>query len=56
MREIGQTDLLTREQEVKLAQKIREGDTPARHLMIKANLRLVVKNRLRLFQLRPPSG
>ncbi len=43
MREIGQTDLLTPEQEVKLAQKIREGDTPARHLMIKANLRLVVK-------------
>ncbi len=43
MREIGQIDLLTPEQEVKLAQKIREGDDPARHLMIKANLRLVVK-------------
>ena len=43
MREIGLIDLLTPEQEVKLAEKIREGDDPARHLMIKANLRLVVK-------------
>ena len=43
MRQIGRTDLLTREQEAKLARKIREGDAPARQLMIKANLRLVVK-------------
>ena len=43
MRQIGQTDLLTREQELKLAQKIRQGDALARHLMITANLRLVVK-------------
>ena len=43
LREIGQTDLLTREQEVQLAKRIKKGDEEARSLMIRANLRLVVK-------------
>ena len=43
LNEISQTALLTREQEVELAAKIQAGDAAARELMIKANLRLVVK-------------
>lgn len=43
LREIAKTDLLTREQEVELAAKIKNGDKKARSLMIRANLRLVVK-------------
>ncbi len=43
LREIAKTDLLTREQEVELAAKIQNGDKKARSLMIRANLRLVVK-------------
>jgi len=43
LREIGQTALLTRQQEVELAKKIKRGDEAARQLMIRANLRLVVK-------------
>jgi RNA polymerase primary sigma factor len=43
LREIGQTKLLTPAEEVKLARRIRKGDTSARERMIKANLRLVVK-------------
>ncbi|MBP7829907.1 MAG: sigma-70 family RNA polymerase sigma factor [Kiritimatiellae bacterium] len=43
LREIGQTALLTREDEVKLARRIKRGDEEARQLMIRANLRLVVK-------------
>jgi RNA polymerase primary sigma factor len=43
LREIGQTPLLTRQQEVDLAKKIKKGDKKARSLMIRANLRLVVK-------------
>ena len=43
LREIGQTPLLTREEEVKLARRIKKGDQAARQQMIKANLRLVVK-------------
>lgn len=43
LREIGQTPLLTREEEVKLARRIKKGDQQARQQMIKANLRLVVK-------------
>lgn len=43
LQEIGQVDLLTPEQEVELAKRIKAGDKEARELMIKANLRLVVK-------------
>jgi len=43
LREISKTDLLTVEEEVKLARKIKRGDKKARAHMIKANLRLVVK-------------
>lgn len=43
LREIGQTPLLTPEQEIELAAKIKKGDKEARSLMIRANLRLVVK-------------
>jgi len=43
LREIGQIPLLTPEQEVELAAKIKKGDLAARALMIKSNLRLVVK-------------
>ena len=43
LREVGQTDLLTRAEEVALAKRIKKGDKKARERMIKANLRLVVK-------------
>ncbi|MFH0880266.1 MAG: RNA polymerase sigma factor RpoD/SigA [Lentisphaerota bacterium] len=43
LREIGQIDLITPEQEVQLARRIKKGDAEARHIMIRANLRLVVK-------------
>jgi RNA polymerase primary sigma factor len=43
LREIGQVPLLTPDQEVELASRIKRGDAAARELMIKANLRLVVK-------------
>ncbi|HEX3800186.1 MAG TPA: RNA polymerase sigma factor RpoD/SigA [Verrucomicrobiae bacterium] len=43
LREVGQTKLLTPEEEVKLALRIKKGDKRAREQMIKANLRLVVK-------------
>lgn len=41
--EIRQTPLLTIEEEIKLAARIKRGDKAARDHMIKANLRLVVK-------------
>jgi RNA polymerase primary sigma factor len=43
LQEIGKTALLTPEEEVKLARRIRRGDKAARDHMISANLRLVVK-------------
>ncbi len=43
LREIAKTELLTREQEIDLAEKIKKGDKQARLQMIRANLRLVVK-------------
>ena len=43
MNEIGKTDLLTIEEELELAERIKDGDLAARDHMIRANLRLVVK-------------
>jgi len=43
LQEIGKTALLTIEEEVALAKRIRRGDRAARDRMISANLRLVVK-------------
>ena len=42
-REIGHFDCITSEEEVRLANRIRQGDDEARQRMIHANLRLVVK-------------
>jgi len=43
LREIGQVKLLTPQEEIELAARIKKGDKRAREHMIKANLRLVVK-------------
>src|ERR1700756_1441457 len=43
LREIGQIKLLTPQEEIDLAARIKKGDKKAREQMIKANLRLVVK-------------
>jgi RNA polymerase primary sigma factor len=43
LREMGKTPLLTRQQEIELAARVKKGDEKARVRMIKANLRLVVK-------------
>jgi RNA polymerase primary sigma factor len=42
-RDIGQFELLSREEEAALARRVRQGDAAAREKMIQANLRLVVK-------------
>ncbi len=42
LREIGKVDLLTKEQEVSLAQRIEKGSSSARAVLIESNLRLVV--------------
>ena len=44
LRQIGQYPLLTPAQEITLAAKIKKGDKAAKAEMIRANLRLVVKN------------
>jgi RNA polymerase primary sigma factor len=44
LNEIGRHQLLTKEEEVELAQAIERGDLEAKERMIKANLRLVVSN------------
>jgi RNA polymerase primary sigma factor len=43
LREVGQSRLITPQEEVTLAKRIQAGDEAAREEMIKANLRLVVK-------------
>jgi RNA polymerase primary sigma factor len=43
LREIGRVKLLTPQEELELAARIKNGDAEAREKMIKANLRLVVK-------------
>ena len=43
LREIMETPLLSAQEEIELAARIKKGDREARALMIKANLRLVVK-------------
>jgi len=43
LREIGQTPLLTPEEEAELLGRLRNGDSAAREQLIQANLRLVVK-------------
>jgi len=43
LREISKTELLTPEEEIELAERIKQGDKQARTHMIRANLRLVVK-------------
>ena len=42
LREIGRTPLLTPQQEIELARRIKNGDRKAREIMISSNLRLVV--------------
>ena len=41
-KQVGKTDLLTREQEVELSKLIEQGNVDARNHMIQANLRLAI--------------
>ena len=43
MREVGCSELLTQEEEIKLSKKAHKGNKKAYHKIIKANLRLVIK-------------
>jgi len=43
LREIGEYPLITVQEEIKLARRIKRGDKEARAIMIRSNLRLVVK-------------
>ena len=43
LREIGRVKLLSRQEEIELSARVRQGDDQAREQMIKANLRLVVR-------------
>lgn len=43
LREIGETEPLTPEQETEVAERVQLGDVEARSMMIRANLRLVVE-------------
>ena len=43
LRQIGEYPLITVEEEVVLAGRIKKGDQEARHKMVRSNLRLVVK-------------
>lgn len=42
LKEIGRVELLTAEEEIELAERIKQGDEEARRKMVEANLRLVV--------------
>ncbi len=42
LKDIGRVKLLSSEEEIEIAQRISEGDTEARNLLVEANLRLVV--------------
>ena len=53
LNEIGKFPLLSREEEVELAEQIKAGDRKARERMISSNLRLVVKIAYDLSGLRP---
>lgn len=50
LREIGKVPLLTREQEVELAQRAEKGDVRAKARLIEANLRLVVNVAMRFVE------
>ena len=45
LRQIGEYPLITVQDEIKLARRIKRGDMEARAIMVRSNLRLVVKSR-----------